>query len=97
MKPLYKLHIEGKVLESSELKELKRLTVDKECYWEIFVHVRSNMGKVPGRVRTMDIMDMREAHRMMKRGVSAKIISDKFEVGVGYLRKVLRQMAIENI
>lgn len=89
--------MDGKVLESSELKELKRLTKDTDHYYEIFKHVSSSMGKIPGRVRTFDIMDMRESAWMNERKVSLRIIAAKFEVGVDYMRKVLRQMATEKI
>lgn len=97
MKSLYKLHIEGKILESNELKELKRLTTDTDAYYEIYVHVMSDMGKSPGQAKRMDITDMREAHRMMERGCSARIIANKFGIGIDRLRKILRQMATETI
>jgi DNA-binding transcriptional regulator YiaG len=97
MKPLYKLHMDGQVIESGRLEEVKRIASQTEQYFEIYMHIPSVMFKAPAKIKAMDIQDMREALRLSQRGYAPKQIATKFGINVDYLRKVLRQMKTETI
>lgn len=97
MKPLYKLHMDGQVIESGRLEEVKKIASQTEQYFEIYLHIPSVMFKEPPKIKSMDIHDMREALRLSQRGYAPKEIAKKFGINVDYLRKVLRQIVTETI
>ena len=91
MKPRYEFHCDGKVFESKDLHELRRMAEKTYLPYEIYAYYRASTTSSSGNLK-MNIQDMKDAKRMIDRGYSRKIVAKKFGVSPDYLMKIIKQV-----
>lgn len=87
----YELHIEGEIIKSTSLKELKNIAKNTLCYYEIFTYVKSNPGMSTSGNLKLKLSDMQDAAMLINKGCSKQITARKFHVNPDHLMRVLRK------
>ena len=88
----YILQLGGDEIESENLSELEEIRRNSTKHCNIFVCILSKFPEVgiSDKVEKMNILDIREARKMMVRGISKAEIASKFKVTPATLIKLLR-------
>ncbi len=85
MKPTYEIKYSGKVLESKNLEDLKRIVKNTEAYWEIWAVYRPGDGQE----KKIDDLNVIKALKMIDEGYSQTEVAKIFNVSQWYIHKII--------